>query len=238
MDMKLLKRKSKIVDEKTSSRIATVSFYFIDLFFIPKNGKVVSGMKYICTLIALLFPFLSKADITYPTNNTVWYPGDKITLTWNPENTLGLTVVILLSSSENPFPSGELNHHWVYIAFDPIDNRLGKYDWVVPDDLTDDRTYRILIFGNVPNQTLVSEVFHVRFDKRRTAEPLLTIKKSRDVVLKWSGIYGRTYLIEESDDLQNWYPREMVFANDEMIEVSAPITAGPHYFRVHDATTN
>lgn len=193
-------------------------------------------MKHICISVALLFPFLTQAQITYPTANTVLYPGDRFTVRWNPENSLGHTLLILLSSSKNPFPGGEITHNWMYLDFDGAENALGRFDWTVPDDVTDDMTYRILLYGDVPLQYLASPVFQIRFGKKRTIEPVLTIRKNRDVHLTWSGIYGHTYVVEESANLRDWDVREMVHAIDENLETTAPVTSVPHYFRLRDVT--
>lgn len=193
-------------------------------------------MKYAFTWFLLLFPFLTRAQITYPEAGEVWYPGDRVLVEWNPV-TLGQTVVILLSSSENPYPGGELTHNWEYISSDPVGN-TGSFGWVVPDDITtSDRTYRILVFGNLPNRYLVSEVIHVRFGRKRTLDPILTIKEHGDkVIITWSGIFRNTYQLEESYDLQGWEVRQEVRATDEVVELTLPVTETPHYFRLFDIT--
>lgn len=185
---------------------------------------------------SLLVGLSTSAQITYPTADTVWYPRDEVTVRWNPENGLGQTVLILLSSSKNPFPGGEITHNWMYLDFDGAENALGRFDWTVPDDVTDDMTYRILLYGDVPLQYLASPVFQIRFGKKRTIEPILTIRRNRDVHLTWSGIYGHIYKIEESTNLRDWDAREIVRASDEIIEVTAPVSGGPHFFRIIDIT--
>lgn len=186
-------------------------------------------LSLVFSLVAGLFV---SAQVTYPTKDTVWYPGDKVTITWNTNNNLGGSLIrITLDSSRN----GILPplHKWLHISYYEVGNNQGKFEWIVPDDpTTEERSFRIVIAGNEPYEYLISDVFHVRFGKKRPTETKLRIQQA--VYLSWPATYGTTYEIEGSDDLTTWTSFGTVVADDEELDVTVLADEGSKYFRLRE----
>lgn len=190
-------------------------------------------MKIPFLILSLISGFFTSAQITYPTNGVVWYPGDKVTITWNTNNNLGPLVRITLTSSKNgnrpPF------YKWLYIAYYDVSNNQGKFEWIVPDDLTtEERLFRIEMAGNVPYESLVSQDFHVRFGKKRPTDTKVQIQQA--VYLSWPATYGVTYEIENSTDLETWISIGTIVANDEDTGVTVLAKESSGYFRLRRTT--
>lgn len=183
--------------------------------------------------LSILTDFFASAQVTSPTKDSVWYPGDKMKIIWNTSNELGPMVAIYLTAIENP-PVGTGIHRGkiFYVAYYTVANSQGQFEWTVPEDVTTDRVYRIDMVGNAPYEKLHSQHFHVRFGKKRTETPTLKIEQA--MYLSWSATYGRTYELQTSADLQTWTSAGTLFADDEELGATVITTEKPEYYRLQE----
>lgn len=179
----------------------------------------------------------AKAQMIYPNStNVVWYPGDTITITWNPASVFGSTAFIYLKAAENG-PHGSFPQAHNNVTIDSYAPNTGSYTWTVPQDYTtEDRSYRIEITSSAPYERLTSPNFQVRFGRTRLVkQPKLQIEQT--IYLSWQGMYHHTYDVQSSiDGGKTWTSLGTIFAEDENIGVTVSITSATELFRLKDIT--
>lgn len=150
---------------------------------------------------------------TSPTTNSVWYPGDKVVVTWDT-NTFGPNDRIYIEVR-----SDQINSFGVPIGFSEYihfqEANTGRKEWIVPDAKSDTTTYQLLIYNDSSyGPKYQSGFFQIRFGhKRPSGATALTVQQS--VCLRWQATYGNLYEVQSSTDLENWVSEGYIVADRE-----------------------
>ena len=150
---------------------------------------------------------------TSPTTNTVWYPGDKVIVTWDT-NAFGPNDRICIEiqtdqANTHGVPTGLYSYIYYY------ESNTGRKEWVVPDAKSDTTTYQLLIYNDSTNgPKYPSGFFQIRLGhKRPSGATALTVQQS--VCLRWQATYGNLYEVQSSIDLENWVSEGYIVADRE-----------------------
>lgn len=187
----------------------------------------------VCSLLAFFAVIygVNADSISSPTANSVWYPNDTVTITWDKTMLQG-TIRILLTATDNVdgYPPTST---WLYAEYSAVNT--GTYIWKVPTNIVAKTTsFRLEITGEVPYKKLVSQNFQVRFGKTRPAGLSMGIQKT--VYISWQAVYAHSYEIQASNDLKTWDVLGTVTAHDEDMGVTVLADGNNLTFRMIDVS--
>jgi hypothetical protein len=173
--------------------------------------------------------------LTYPNTNTVWYPGDHVTITWDTNAFAPNTRIVVEIRSDKVTPFGVPIGFGAWIYY--YEANSGRVEWVVPDIATTDTTYQILLSSDESyGRTYNSGYFQVRFGhKRPDGSPKLTIKQA--IYIGFEATYANLYRVESTEKVASpdgWEIEGYVVADREDFGVSLIVSGAVRSYRVID----
>lgn len=172
-----------------------------------------------------------QTAVTWPTTNTVWYPGDRVTITWDT-NAFGQDdqVAVVLNTGKTTVFGVPVGYEQSIYYFGA---NTGAVDWTVPNASTTDTVFQVQVYSNKPYGSRHSSgFFHIRFGHSRPTQPIVKIQQS--IYLTWNATYDNLYEVQSTEDLNTWKSEGYIVADREDFSATLLVSGQNRTFRIVD----